>query len=156
MLINKSLAKAYIDVISVDSKIKQILKYGKPWGNGEDILISALSMFLHNKQNTYIQTNLTDTGIHCQDAVSVRSGQQHYDYRKMVQDNWAIDRINYTKQYNKPLYFYEWLYKNLTSEELKLVSRELFKCECCRIHSYILSDKNKTSEMLDFKQWVDG
>ena len=84
MLINKSLAKAYIDVISVDSKIKQILKYGKPWGNGEDILISALSMFLHNKQNTYIQTNLTDTGIHCQDAVSVRSGQQHYDYRKML------------------------------------------------------------------------
>lgn len=78
------------------------------------------------------------------------------DYRKMVQDNWGIDRINYTQQYNKPLYFYEWLYKNLTSEELKLVSRELFKCECCRIHSYILSDKNKTSEMLDFKQWVDG
>ena len=96
MLINKSLAKAYIDVISVDSKIKDILRYGKQWGNGEDILISALSMFLHNKQNTYIQTNLIDTGIHCENAVSVRSGQQHYEYRKMLckflfKDNYRLN-----------------------------------------------------------------
>jgi len=78
------------------------------------------------------------------------------DFKQLVNDNWSKDRYIHNKKYNDTLYFYEWLYRNLTSEELKLVAHELFKCECCRIHSYILSDKNKTSEMLDFKQWVDG
>ena len=82
MLINKSLADMYMKIISEESRLIDILKMGKPWGNGEDILISALSIYITGKPNICLRLpNIKDVGINCPKAICNRNGSSHYLYR---------------------------------------------------------------------------
>ena len=83
MLINKSLADMYMKIISEESKLLDILKIGKPWGNGEDILISALSIYITGKLNICLRLpNIKDVGNNCPIAICNRNGlNNHIKYR---------------------------------------------------------------------------
>ena len=86
MLINKSLADMYMKIISEESELIDILKMGKPWGNGEDILISALSIYITGKPNICLRLpNIKDVGNSCPYAVCIRNGvKEHRNYRMML------------------------------------------------------------------------
>ena len=83
MLINKSLAEMYMKIISEKSELIDILKMGKPWGNGEDILISALSMYITDKLNICLRMpEIKDVGNNCPNAICNRNGtNEHKKYR---------------------------------------------------------------------------
>ena len=147
MLINKSLAEMYMKIISEKSELIDILKMGKPWGNGEDILISALSMYITGKLNICLRLpEIKDVGNNCPNAICNRNGNNnHKKYRMNLckflfkNSNELTDNI---KSFFTTLLFnmkIDWVVGWINSDQLSNSTKKKYNIQRIRNNNELLS-----------------